>query len=172
MKFELKELNNEYIIQFKKDMQEAFQYGYESKFGKCEDVILPEEDIDRSLNTKGAMCYVAYLNNIPCGGCVVIIDEKTQNNSLDFLYVKVGSQSKGIGLKIWKEIEKIYMNTKIWHTCTPYFDTRNIHFYVNKCHFKIIEYFNEYHREKDMSFDEYNTAPDHDEGMFEFEKEM
>lgn len=30
---------------------------------------------------------------------------------------------------------------------TPYFEKRNIHFYVNQCGFKIVEFFNEYHRD-------------------------
>ena len=34
----------------------------------------------------------------------------------------------------------MYPNTKAWGTCTPYFDKRNIHFYVNKLKFKIVKY--------------------------------
>lgn len=33
-------------------------------------------------------------------------------------------------------------------THTPYFETRNIHFYVNKCEFKIVEFFNTRHPDK------------------------
>ena len=73
------------------------------------------------------------------GGSIVTIDEETNNNILDFMFVKVGIQSKGIGQKIWKEIESLYPNTKTWETCTPYFDVRNIHFYVNKLKFHIVE---------------------------------
>jgi len=40
---------------FKKDMQEAFQKGFEEVYGKTNGIILPEEDIDHSLNTKGAI---------------------------------------------------------------------------------------------------------------------
>ena len=42
---------------------------------------------------------------------------------------------------------------------TPYFEVRNIHFYVNKCGFHIVEFFNEHHpapsdsgMDKDLSF--------------------
>lgn len=89
-------------------------------------------------------------------------------NHLDFLFVKVGVQSKGIGQEIWKEIENIYSDTKIWKTCTPCFDKRNIHFYVNKLKFKIVEYYNEKHPDPNMKEDIYVE----DDGMFEFEKEM
>ena len=40
-------------------------------------------------------------------------------------------------------IEEKYPETKIWETCTPYFEKRNIHFYVNKCKFHIVEYIKE-----------------------------
>ena len=73
------------------------------------------------------------------GGAVVIINESTQHNHLDLLFVKNGVQSNGIGKKIWFELERIYPNTKVWETCTPYFDKRNIHFYVNVCGFHITE---------------------------------
>ncbi len=51
----------------------------------------------------------------------------------------------------------------VWETVTPYFEKRNIHFYVNRCGFCIVEYFNDHH-----------CAPDDTEGelfdMFRFEK--
>ena len=46
-----------------------------------------------------------------------------------------------------------------WELGTPYFEVRNIHFYVNKCGFHIVEFFNEHHpapsapgMDKDLSF--------------------
>ena len=35
------------IEQYKTDMQEAFQKGFEDVFGKTDNVILPEKDIDQ-----------------------------------------------------------------------------------------------------------------------------
>ena len=101
------------------------------------------------------------------GGVIVEINDDNINH-LDFPFVRVGVQSKGIGQTIWKEIEKIYSDTKVWKTCTPYFDKRNIHFYVNKLNFKIVEYYNEKHPDPNMPEDIYEE----DDGMFEFEKEM
>ena len=37
------------LEQYKKDMQEAFQKGFEEDFGKTEETILPEEDINSFL---------------------------------------------------------------------------------------------------------------------------
>lgn len=155
-------------VNFKKYMQESFQYGYESVYGKEKSQVLPEKDIDKSLNNPKCHSYkMINDNNEIIGGVIVEINDDNINH-LDFLFVRVGIQSKGIGQAIWKEIENIYSDTKIWKTCTPYFDKRNIHFYINKLKFKIVEYYNEKHPDPNMPEDIYLK----DDGMFEFEKEM
>ncbi len=157
------------LSQFKKMAQEAFRKGFEDKFGKTDEVILPEKDIDRSLNEKGAAAYKAVVDGEMVGGAVVVINEKTQHNSLELLFVKCGNQSKGIGKTIWEWLEKNYPETKVWETCTPYFDRRNIHFYVNVCGFHIVEFFNEKHPMKDIPED---FIGDGNEGMFLFRKQI
>ena len=44
-------------------------------------------------------------------------------------------------------IEEQYPETKIWATHTPYFEKRNIHFYVNKCGCHIVGFYNPHHPE-------------------------
>lgn len=161
-------LRDEDTVDFKKYMQESFQYGYESVYGKDKTLVLPDKDIDKSLND--AKCHSYEMvddNNEIIGGVIVEINDDNINH-LDFLFVRVGVQSKGIGQAIWKEIENIYSDIKIWKTCTPYFDKRNIHFYINKLKFKIVEYYNEKHPDPNMPEDIYVE----DDGMFAFEKEM
>lgn len=169
MRFELCSVQSGELKQYKLDMQEAFQKGFENNYGKTDEVILPKEDIDRSLNTEGAHIYKAVVDGEMVGGAIVIINEKTQCNHLDFLFVKYGIQGKGIGKKIWFELERLYPNTKVWETCTPYFERRNIHFYVNVCGFYITEFFNEKHPMQDISDD---FIGDGNEGLFQFEKKM
>ena len=53
MNFSIVTLTNEDLTQYKVDMQEAFQKGFEDVFGKTEDIILPERDINHSLKAKG-----------------------------------------------------------------------------------------------------------------------
>ena len=169
MDFILSELFPSERKQFKSDMQEAFQKGFEDVYGKTDGIILPEKDIDRSLNEKGAIAYKAVVDGTMVGGAVVVIDEKTQHNHLHLLYVKHGTQTKGIGYAIWNQIEKRHPHTKVWETCTPYFEKRNIHFYLNKCKFHIVEYHCEYNHtlETDEDF-----IGDGGEGMFVFQKKM
>ena len=63
MNFKLELLNKEDLPIFKKDMQEAFQIGFEENYGKTDGTILPEKDIDESLNTKGSIAYKAVVDN-------------------------------------------------------------------------------------------------------------
>lgn len=70
-----------------------------------------------------------------------------------------------------------------WNACiltplfgkpAPYFETRNIHFYVNKCGFHIVEFFNRHHAnpyDPMISEDNYSDKNKFD-GMFRFEKKM
>ena len=116
------------LAEYKKEMQRAFQLGAEAEYGETDMQILPEADIDRALSTDGAIAYAAVLDDDIVGGAIVVIDEQTQHNHLDFLFVKVGIQSKGIGQAIWSEIERLHPDTKVWETCTPYFEKRNITF--------------------------------------------
>ncbi len=93
-------LRDEDIADFKKYMQESFQYGYESVYGKDKEQVLPEKDIDKSLNNPKCHSYeMIDDNNEIIGGVIVEINDHNINH-LDFLFVKVGVQSKGIGQEI------------------------------------------------------------------------
>ena len=169
MNLELLPLGRLDLGKFKKDIQEAFQKGFEDVYGKTEGIILPEKDIDRSFDADGSIAYKALVNGEMVGGAVVVIDEKTQHNHLDLLYVKYGTQMRGIGYSIWSTIEKLHPDTKLWETCTPYFEKRNIHFYVNKCGFHIVEFLNEHNPDPN---DPKDFIGDGGEGMFVFQKQM
>ena len=86
MSFQLLPLNPKHLIQFKKDMQEAFQQSAVDEFSDIDIEILPERDIDRSLLAKGSFAYEALLDGELVGGAVVVIDTETKHNHLDFLY--------------------------------------------------------------------------------------
>ena len=78
------------------------------------------------------------------GGSILVIDKETGKNTVELLFISATSKGKGIGTKVWKEIEKAYPETKVWGLGTPYFLKRNIHFYVNKCGFAITKYYNKW----------------------------
>ena len=67
---------------------------------------------------------------------------------------------------------ELHPEVKVWETVTPYFEKRNIHFYVNRCGFHIVEFFNCHHpdpNDPDSADISDNQFPD---GMFRFEKKM
>lgn len=66
--FKLIPLQEEDIVQFKHDMQEAFQGGAEDVMGKVDGEILPEKDIDMGLAMDGAAAYEAIVEGKMTGG--------------------------------------------------------------------------------------------------------
>lgn len=157
---------------FMDECQNAFQKAFEHEYGVYDKKILPNEDIQESFDTEGARVYFAEIENERVGGVLAVIDEETGNNSLHLLYVNGRIQNKGVGYAIWKEIERLYPDTKVWETHTPYFDKRNIHFYVNRCGFKIVEFFNPRHSDPHLASDTAGNIPSEHNYFFRFEKEM
>ncbi|ETP71899.1 tetrapyrrole methyltransferase and pyrophosphatase domain-containing protein [Lachnospiraceae bacterium JC7] len=165
MKFELLPVENIDLADYKHDMQEAFQLGAAVWEENLNEEILPESHIDKSLNANGSIAYKAVVDGQMCGGAIVVINGA--HGHLDFLYVKSGIQSKGVGQRIWNHIEAMHPEVELWETCTPYFDTRNIHFYINRCGFSAVEFYNPKHIDP--------NAPEGDDGkdlFFRFEKRM
>ena len=164
MSFQLLPLEEADLPLIKHDMQEVFQLGA-TQWEDIEEEILPESHIDRSLNAIGSIAYKAVVDCEILGCAIVVIDGN--HGHLDFLYVKSGTQSKGIGQQIWNAIEARHPEVTIWETCTPYFDTRNLHFYINRCGFAAVEFYNPKHKDP--------NAPEGDDGsdfFFRFEKKV
>ena len=161
--------------QFILDNQEAFNYGALEEFGRRDahfeedEQIISGKTIEKSIDTGEA--YRIMLDGRPVGGVIITVDGKKGN--LDILFTSPKEHSKGIGYAAWCEVERLHPEVKVWETVTPYFEQRNIHFYVNRCGFHIVEFYNKYHPEpndpdgKHMDLDD--QFPD---GMFRFEKVM
>ena len=160
--------------QFILDNQWAFKYGATEEFGARDDhfeedgEIISRDTIEQSINNGKA--YRILLDGEKVGGVVVSIDKAFLRGELELLFVKPDVHSKGIGYAVWCLIEKMYPEIIVWETCTPYFEKRNIHFYVNKCGFHIVEFFMKYHPDPRML--EEGACPDMegDDEMFRFQK--
>ncbi|MGI6833755.1 GNAT family N-acetyltransferase [Bacillus paralicheniformis] len=139
------------LPEFQKKLQEAFAIAVIETFGDCEDGPIPSDnDVQESFNAPGAVVYHILQDGKNVGGAVVRINSQTNHNSLDLFYVSPEYHSQGIGLSAWKAIEAQYPDTVLWETVTPYFEKRNINFYVNKCGFHIVEFYNEHHSDPHM----------------------
>lgn len=147
--------------------QKAFKYGAIEEFGVRDEhfedgeEIISRETIEKSID--GGIAYLIIFDNKKVGGIVIRVKENC--GELELLFTIPDIHSRGIGKAAWFEIEKLYPQIKKWETITPYFEKRNIHFYVNSLGFHIVEYYNSHHKninDKDGSFDE----------MFRFEKTL
>lgn len=162
--------------QFIIDNQIAFKFGALEEFGRRDEhfedgeEIISRKTIENSIDDGIALRILQNSRNI--GGAVVKIEGELGN--LELLFVSPEAHSKGVGYAAWCAIEKMFPNVTVWETCTPYFETRNIHFYVNKCGFHIVEFYNQKHPDpNDPETEKENDFPgDGPDGMFRFEKRV
>ena len=175
---ELKNLEPEDREAFIRDNQEAFNYGALQEFGKLDDhfeedgQIISRKTIERSIDQ--GIAYRIVADGKIVGGAVIRIHGN--RGHLELLFVSPHAHSKGIGYAAWCEIEKRHPEVLVWETVTPYFEKRNIHFYVNRCGFHIVEFFNSHHQNPNEPLDEPETENGSEEEcsseMFRFEKKM
>lgn len=105
--------------------------------------ILPLSDIEESLNVPGALAYRLVEDSDVVGNVILAVDG--QRAEVLLFAVKASVHSRGVGTRAWFAIEAAHPKVREWTLETPYFEVRNIHFYVNKCGFHIVEFFNERH---------------------------
>ena len=171
---ELKPLAGSDREQFIRDNQEAFNYGALQEFGlrdnhfEDEGQIISRETIEKSID--GGEAYRIMQAGLPVGGAIIKVDG--ERGDLEILFVSPKIHSKGIGYAAWCAVEKLHPEVAVWETVTPYFEKRNIHFYVNRCGFHIVEFFNSHHPDPNDPDKAEQMDEQFPEGMFRFEKRM
>ncbi len=151
---------------FIKDNQYAFKYGALEEFGRRDEhfeeegEIISRKTIEDSID--GGIAYRIVEDGRFVGGLVLRIDG--ERGDLELLFISPDAHSRGIGTAAWQAVEALYPGVKVWETCTPYFEKRNIHFYINKCGFQAVEFFNRKHPDPN---DPENDGSDE---MFRFQK--
>ena len=175
-KVTLKPLEAEDREQFITDNQEAFLYGATQEFGMRDDhfeedgQIISRATIEASIDRRGNEAYRIMDHGESVGGVVLHTDPEALRGELELLFVSPLAHSKGIGQAAWRCVEELHPEVLVWELVTPYFEKRNIHFYVNKLGFHIVEFFNSHHPYANTP-DSHEEARDEDE-MFRFEKVM
>ena len=160
--------------QFILENQEAINYGALEEFGRRDDhfeedeQIISRETIEQSID--GGVAYRIMQDGQPAGGVIIKVDG--ERGDLDILFVSPKVHSKGIGYAAWCAVEKMHPEVKVWETVTPYFEKRNIHFYVNRCGFHIMEFYNSHHPDPNDPEAAEQMDEQFPEGMFRFEKRM
>ena len=165
--------------QFILDNQWAFKHGALFEFGERDDhidtdgEIISRKTIERCIDDPNSETYRIVVDGRYVGGVILKINKETRHNELEILFVNPEEQTKGIGYDAWLAVEALHPETVVWETCTPYFEKRNIHFYVNKCGFQIdqfwCEHFHPNHEMPDEDECDPNEGPDE---MFRFIKVM
>jgi GNAT superfamily N-acetyltransferase len=161
--------------QFILDNQEAFNYGALEEFGRRDDhfeegeQIISRQTIEECIDSAKAYRIMQGENKV--GG--VIVKTEGAHGELEILFVSPKAHSRGIGYAAWCEVERLFPEVKVWETVTPYFETRNIHFYVNRCGFHIVEFYNSHHPDpNDPETNGHSIDEQFPDGMFRFEKRI
>ena len=165
--------------QFILDNQWAFKHGALYEFGERDDhingdgEIISRQTIEHCLDNPTNETYRIMLDGKKVGGVILKIDKESHHNHLEILFVSPEEHTKGIGYGAWQAIEALHPETKVWETCTSYFEKRNIHFYVNKCGFQIDQFWCEYFQpDHDGANDEEHDPDEGPDEMFRFIKVM
>lgn len=133
---------------FKKQSSLSFLKGLQATFSEQEypenfAPIPSEQDYNESFYSDNPHIYYFYLNGRNIGGAIFEINKENKRSHVDTLYINDNAHGQGIGTKVWKAIENHFPETKVWELHTPYFEKRNIHFYINKCNFHITGFYKE-----------------------------
>ena len=174
MEIKLLALTSDDREQFILDNQEAFNFGALEEFGHRDDhfeeagEIISRETIEHSIDNGEA--YRIMLDGQPVGGVIIKVDG--DRGDLEILFVSPRVHSKGIGYAAWCAVERLHPEVRVWETVTPYFEKRNIHFYVNRCGFHIVEFFNSHHPDPNDPDRDVEMDEQFPEGMFRFEKRV
>ena len=165
--------------QFILDNQQAFKYGAIEEFGMRDDhldfdgEIISRKTIERCIDAPDSETYRIVVDGRKVGGVILKINKETNHNELEILFVSPEEHTKGIGYGAWQAVEALHPETEVWETCTPYCEKRNIHFSVNKCGFRIEEFWCEHfvpdHEMPDGDEHDPDEGPDE---MFHFIKKM
>ena len=165
--------------QFILDNQWAFKYGAIEEFGERDNhldfdgEIISRKTIERSIDSPDSETYRIVVEGRKVGGVILKINKETNRNELEILFVSPEEHTKGIGYGAWLAIEALHPETVVWETFTPYVETRNRHFYVNKCGFQIDQFWCEYFQpDHEMPDDEEHDPDEGPDEMFRFIKVM
>lgn len=139
MNIRLEPLASGDVERFSTRMQEAFQLAVDAADEQHPLPVLPREDIDEALADPRAVPLVAWCGDEAVGGTVVNYDPQSAENECALLYIDPDHQGRGVGSSLWKAIENYFPDTRAWTLCTPYFEKRNIIFYLRKCGFHIVD---------------------------------
>ena len=158
--------------EFIKKIQESFGLALKENFSVTEEIPSLQE-LEAAFEAAENETLCIFKDSQKIGGAVVRLNNQTQHNGLELFFINAGQHHHGLGVAAWQAIEKRYPQTKVWETVTPYFEKRNIHFYVNKCGFQIAEFCHARHPSQHEHYNQPANPPiPGTEEFFRFQKVM
>lgn len=107
----------------------------------------PEEDVDEDreppqfYGERGVAYKIIDAGEV-IGGIFLSFDSfdpHVKTGTLDLFGIRNERQGRGIGRQVWKKIEELHSDVRIWRLHTPAYALRNVAFYVNQCGFVLYE---------------------------------
>ncbi len=161
---------------FARRLQAAFAAGIIAAGLPAGDEPVPSEtEIADAADAPGAETLHVRVDGRSRGGAIVHVDASSGVGHLDFFFVDESVQGRGVGLAAWRALEQRFPSVEVWETMTPHFEQRNVHFYVNRCGFQILEFFHPGHPDPHSPHrDDERSGPGGGEPdlMFRFRKTM
>ena len=133
--------------------------------------VISRKTIERCIDGNQAETYRIVCDGNIVGGLILQIDQQNAKGELEIMFIHPEAHSKGIGQAAWKAVEEMHPEIRVWETMTPYFEKRNIHFYVNRLGFHIVEFWNKYQHGPAVP-EELEEDWSEDDEMFRFQKIM
>ena len=166
----LEPVREEELSCFARDIQEAFAPAIIETYGAVDRSIPSNDEVRDLFYQAGSAAYHLCCEGRRVGGAMLCIDEEAGRGRLELFFVAMGNHDRGLGLASWQAIERAYPDIVVWETITPYFEKRNIHFYVNKCGFHIVEFFHPRHIDSSLPSHAEEAAVPGTDFYFRFEK--
>lgn len=87
----------------------------------------------------GADSYCVEVDGALAGAIIVFHNAETNENFLGCIFLSPTLRGRSLGTKVWKKLEALYPDVKVWRTETPLCSKRNLNFYINKLGFMAYE---------------------------------
>ncbi len=152
------------------DMAEAYQVAYEYRFGEITSNCISERTVKYVLSKRRCLSFEVVENEKRLGGIILSLVHNGKHARIFLMFTKPELQNRGVATFLWNELREFMPGVKTWTANAPYFAVPAIHFLVNKCYFKVIQFTNSVNSPDDYEKDEV-TDPWTD-GYLYFEKRV
>lgn len=150
------------------EMAEAYQVAYEYRFGKIDYKCLDEKAIDKTCYKRHCLFFEVVKGDERLGGIILSLKRNGKRVSVYYMYTKPEHQNEGVATFLWNELAEFFSGVRTWSAGAEYFAVPAIHFLLNKCHFKIIEFTNSLNEPEHYS--KHEVTDPWTDGFFHFVK--